>query len=41
MTPAQNAVYVLALNVDSTDAEGGPPMDATNVIDDQTTIALP
>ncbi len=36
--PSQGAVYVLQLNADSLQSEQGPLMDATNVIDDQTTI---
>ena len=37
--PAQGAVYVLQLNADALDSDQAPLMDATNVIDDQTTIA--
>ncbi|KZS56670.1 hypothetical protein A4G26_16755 [Mycobacterium kansasii] len=36
--PGQDAVYVLQLNADSLESEQGPLMDATNVIDEQTTI---
>jgi hypothetical protein len=36
--PSQNAVYVLQLNASSLESDQGPLMDATNVIDDQTTI---
>ncbi|ORB87661.1 hypothetical protein B1987_18580 [Mycobacterium kansasii] len=36
--PGQDAVYVLQLNADSLEGEQGPLMDATNVIDEQTTI---
>ncbi len=38
--PSQGAVFVLQLNADSLQSDQGPLMDATNVIDDQTTIAL-
>lgn len=38
--PSGDAVFVLQLNADSLESEQGPLMDATNVIDDQTTIAL-
>ncbi len=37
--PGQGAVYVLQLNADALESDQGPLMDATNVIDDQTTIA--
>jgi hypothetical protein len=37
--PSGDAVFVLQLNADSLESEQGPLMDATNVIDDQTTIA--
>ena len=37
--PSQGAVFVLQLNADALDSDQGPLMDATNVIDDQTTIA--
>ena len=37
--PAQGAVYVLQLDADALDSDQAPLMDATNVIDDQTTIA--
>ncbi len=40
VTPSQDAVFVLQFNADSLDSDQGPLMDATNVIDDQTTIAL-
>ncbi len=36
--PGQGAVYVLQLNADSAESDQGPLMDATNIIDDQTTI---
>ncbi|MGZ4582834.1 MAG: envelope biogenesis lipoprotein LpqN [Mycobacterium sp.] len=36
--PSQGAVFVLQLNADSLESDQGPLMDATNVIDDQTTI---
>jgi hypothetical protein len=36
--PSQGAVFVLELTADSLDSDRGPLMDATNVIDDQTTI---
>ncbi|MCV7049357.1 LpqN/LpqT family lipoprotein [Mycobacterium heidelbergense] len=36
--PSQGAVFVLQLNADSLQSDQGPLMDATNVIDDQTTI---
>jgi Probable lipoprotein LpqN len=36
--PSQGAVYVLQLNADSLESDQGPLMDATNIIDDQTTI---
>jgi Probable lipoprotein LpqN len=36
--PGQGAVYVLQLNADGLQADQGPLMDATNIIDDQTTI---
>ncbi|MGO9511662.1 MAG: LpqN/LpqT family lipoprotein [Mycobacterium sp.] len=39
--PAQNAVYMVQFNADSLDAESGPLIDATKVIDEQTTITLP
>jgi hypothetical protein len=38
--PSGDSVFVLQLNADSQESEQGPLMDATNVIDDQTTIAL-
>lgn len=38
--PSGDAVFVLQLNADSLESEQGPLMDATNVIDEQTTIAL-
>ncbi|EUA11655.1 putative lipoLpqN family protein [Mycobacterium kansasii 662] len=38
MIPGQDAVYVLQLNADSLESEQGPLMDATSVIDEQTTI---
>ncbi len=38
--PSGDAVFVLQLNADSLESEQGPLMDATNVIDDQTTIAI-
>lgn len=34
----QGAVFVLQLNADSLQSDEGPLMDATNIIDDQTTI---
>jgi hypothetical protein len=37
--PSQGAVYVLQLNADGLEADQGPLMDATNIIDDQTTIS--
>ena len=36
--PSQDAVYVLQLNGDSLQSDQGPLMDATNVLDAQTTI---
>lgn len=36
--PSQGAVYVLQFNADSLQTDQGPLMDATNVIDEQTTI---
>lgn len=36
--PSQGAVYVLQLNADGLESDQGPLMDATSVIDDQTTI---
>ncbi|OBH41671.1 hypothetical protein A5684_11705 [Mycobacterium intracellulare] len=36
--PGQGAVYVLQLNADGLESDQGPLMDATSVIDDQTTI---
>ncbi|AKN18909.1 LpqN/LpqT family lipoprotein [Mycobacterium haemophilum] len=36
--PSQGAVFVLQLNADALDSDSGPLMDATNVIDHQTTI---
>ncbi|OBJ21169.1 hypothetical protein A5653_15880 [Mycobacterium colombiense] len=36
--PSQGAVYVLQLNADGLEADQGPLMDATSVIDDKTTI---
>ncbi|ETW25169.1 LpqN/LpqT family lipoprotein [Mycobacterium gastri] len=36
--PGKDGVYVLQLNADSLESEQGPLMDATNVIDEQTTI---
>ena len=36
--PSQGAVYVLQLNADGLQADQSPLMDATNIIDDQTTI---
>jgi hypothetical protein len=36
--PAQGALFVLQLNADSLESDRGPLMDATNIIDDQTTI---
>jgi hypothetical protein len=36
--PTDNGLFVLQLDADALDAESGPLMDATNVIDDQTTI---
>ncbi len=38
MIPSQGAVYVLQLNADSLESDQGTLMDATNIIDDQTTI---
>jgi hypothetical protein len=38
--PAQGAVFVLELDADSLDSDQGVLMDATGVIDDQTTIKL-
>ena len=36
--PGQDGLYVLQLNADGTEDQMGPLMDATNVIDEQTTI---
>lgn len=36
--PSQGAVYVLQLNADGLEADQGPLMDATSIIDDKTTI---
>jgi Probable lipoprotein LpqN len=36
--PSQGAVFVLQLNADALDSDQGPLQDATNIIDDQTTI---
>jgi hypothetical protein len=36
--PSQGAVFVLQLNAEGPQADQGPLMDATNIIDDQTTI---
>lgn len=36
--PSQGAVYVLQLNADGLESDQGPLMDATSVIDDQTSI---
>ena len=36
--PSQGAVFVLQLNADSLQSDQGPLMDATNIIDNQTTI---
>lgn len=36
--PSQGAVYVLQLNADGLESDQGPLMDATSVIDEQTTI---
>jgi hypothetical protein len=36
--PAQGGVFVLQLNANALQSDQGPLMDATNVIDDQTTI---
>ncbi|KAA1251380.1 hypothetical protein F0Q45_04675 [Mycobacterium simiae] len=36
--PSGDAVYVLQLNADALESEQGPLMEATSVIDDQTTI---
>ena len=36
--PSQGAVFVLQLNADSLQSDQGPLMEATNIIDDQTTI---
>ena len=38
--PGQGAVFVLQLNADSLDSDQGPLMDAMNVVDEKTTIAL-
>jgi hypothetical protein len=38
--PSQGAVFVLALNADSLQSDQGPLTDATNIIDDQTTISV-
>jgi hypothetical protein len=37
--PSHGAVFVLQLNADSLQSDQGPLMDATDIIDDQTTIA--
>lgn len=36
--PSQGAVFVLQLNADSLQSDEGPLLDATNIIDDKTTI---
>jgi hypothetical protein len=36
--PVQGAVFVLQLNADALDSDQGPLMDATNIVDEQTTI---
>src|SRR6516165_8438053 len=36
--PSQGAVFVLQLNADSLQSDQGPLMDASNIIDDKTTI---
>jgi hypothetical protein len=36
--PSQDAVYVLQFNADSLQSDQGSLMDATNAIDEQTTI---
>lgn len=36
--PSQGAVYVLQLNADGLESDQGPLMDATHIIDEQTTI---
>jgi|HubBroStandDraft_3_1064219.scaffolds.fasta_scaffold00079_9 serine/threonine protein kinase len=36
--PSQGAIFVLQLNADSLDSDQGPLMDATNVVDERTTI---
>jgi hypothetical protein len=36
--PGQDALYVLQLNADGTEDQMGALMDATSVIDEQTTI---
>ena len=36
--PGQDGLYVLQLNTDGLEAQTGPLMDATTVIDEQTTI---
>ena len=36
--PSQDGVYVLQMNADALDGQEGPLMDATNVIDEKTTI---
>jgi serine/threonine protein kinase, bacterial len=36
--PSQGAFFVLQLNADSLDSDQGPLMDATNVVDERTTI---
>jgi hypothetical protein len=38
--PGRGAVFVLQLNADSLESDQGPLMDAMNVVDDQTTIAV-
>lgn len=40
MIPAQGAVFALELDADSLDSDQGVLMDATDVIDDQTSIKL-
>jgi Probable lipoprotein LpqN len=37
--PGQGGVFVLQLNADALDNDQGPLMDATNIVDSQTTIA--
>ena len=36
--PGQDAVYVLQLNAEGPEADSGPLLDVTKIIDDQTTI---